>query len=159
MKAYADTNFFTRFYVPNPDVPRQSRMIAAYLRREDEPLPFTPLHRLEFRNAIRLMVHRRHQRGEVDLSPEQARRILRDHENDLDERVFITHRAIEWTEAIRLAERLSAAHTASEGFRSLDLLHVGAALTFRCGEFYSFDSAARRMAALAGLKVLPLRIG
>ena len=99
MKAYADTNFFTRFYVPNPDVPRLSRMIAAYLKREDEPLPFTPLHRLEFRNAIRLMVHRRHQRGEVDLSPEQARRILRDHENDLDERVFITHRAMEWTEA------------------------------------------------------------
>ncbi len=69
MKAYADTNFFTRFYVPNPDVPRLSRMIATYLRRENEPLPFTPLHRLEFRNAIRLMVHRRHQRGEVNISP------------------------------------------------------------------------------------------
>jgi hypothetical protein len=41
-------------------------------------------------------------------------------------------------------------HTATEGFRSLDLLHVGAALAFRCGEFQSFDTAARRMAALAG---------
>ncbi len=158
MKAYADTNFFTRFYVPNPDLSRLSRMIAAYLEREDEPLPFTPLHRLEFRNAVRLMVHRRRQRGEVNLSSEQARRILRDHETDLDERAFITHRAIEWTEALRLAERLSAAHTASEGFRSLDLLHVGAALTFRCGEFFSFDIAARHLATLAGLKALPARI-
>ena len=43
MKAYADTNFFTRFYVPNPDVPRLSRMIAAYLKRENEPLSFTPV--------------------------------------------------------------------------------------------------------------------
>lgn len=85
MKAYADTNFFTRFYVPNPDL---SRLIAVYLSREEEPLPFTPLHRLEFRNAVRLMLHRRRQRDEVDLAPEQARRILRDHENDLDERVF-----------------------------------------------------------------------
>ena len=73
MKAYADTNFFTRFYVPNPDVPRLSRMIAAYLKREDEPLPFTPLHRLEFRNAIRLMVHRRHQRGEFRMLVEFER--------------------------------------------------------------------------------------
>lgn len=134
-------------------------MIAAYIQREDEPLPFTPLHRLEFRNAIRLMVHRRRQRGEVDLSPEQARQILRDHESDLDARVFITHRAIDWTEALRLAERLSAAHTATEGFRSLDLLHVGAALASSCGEFYSFDLTARRMAVLAGLKVLPARVG
>ena len=44
----------------SPDVPRLSRMIAAYLKREDEPLPFTPLHCLEFRNAIQIMVHRRH---------------------------------------------------------------------------------------------------
>ena len=70
--------------------------------------------------------------------------------DDLDERVFITHRAVEWTEALRLAERLSAAHTATEGFRSLDLLHIGAAFAFRCGEFYSFDIAARRLATLAG---------
>ena len=32
MKAYANTNFFTRFYIPNPGVPRLSRMIAAYLK-------------------------------------------------------------------------------------------------------------------------------
>jgi hypothetical protein len=158
MKAYADTNFFTRFYIPNPDLARLTRIVAAYLKREDEPLPFTPLHRLEFRNAVRLMVHRRRQRGEVNLSPEQARLILRDHERDLDERVFVMHRAIEWTDALRLAERLSATHTESGGFRSLDLLHVGAALSLRCGEFYSFDGAARRIAALAGLKVLPVRV-
>ena len=42
-------------------------MIAAYLKRENEPLSFTPLHRLEFRNSVRLMVRRRQQRGEVDL--------------------------------------------------------------------------------------------
>ncbi len=60
-------------------------------------------------------------------------------------------------EALREAERLSAAHTESEGFRSLDLLHVGAALHLGAGEFYSFDRDARRIAELAGLLVLPKR--
>ncbi|MEW6305713.1 MAG: hypothetical protein AB1705_19720 [Verrucomicrobiota bacterium] len=158
MKAYADTNFFTRFYIPNPDLPRLSRLLSAYLDREQEPLPFTPLHRLEFRNAIRLMVHRRRQRGEIDLSPDQARQVLRDHDRDLDDQVFIIHRSFDWTEALREAERLSASHTEADGFRSLDLLHVGAAISLRCGEFYSFDVDARRIAERAGIVVLPARV-
>jgi len=157
MKAYADTNFFTRFYLPNADLARVGRLVARYLDREGEPLPFTPLHRLEFRNAIRLMVYRRKQPGEVDLSPSQARQILRDHESDLAQRAFLTPRAIDWTEALREAERLSAAHTEEEGFRSLDLLHIGAAIHLRAGEFYSFDEDARQIAQLAGLAVLPSR--
>jgi predicted nucleic acid-binding protein len=64
-------------------------------------------------------------------------------------------RAIDWTEALQQAERLSAAHTETKGFRSLDLLHVGTALHFGAGEFFSFDRDARRIAELAGLVVLP----
>jgi predicted nucleic acid-binding protein len=158
MKAYPDTNFFTRLYLPTRDLPQVRSLVTQYLEREQEPLPYTPLHRLEFRNAIRLMVYRRTQAGELCLGPAQARQILRDHDSDLTERSFLAPHAIDWTEALRGAERLSAAHTEAEGFRSLDLLHVGAALSLGAEEFYSFDNGARRIATLSGLGVLPRQI-
>jgi predicted nucleic acid-binding protein len=101
------------------------------------------------------MVYRQKQPGEVNLTAAQARQILRDQESDLAEAVFMAPRAIDWTEALRDAERLSAGHTETEGFRSLDLLHVGAALHLGVTEFYSFDNRARRIAKLAELEVLP----
>jgi predicted nucleic acid-binding protein len=155
MKAYADTNFFMRLYLPTPDLARVSRKVFDYLRLENEPLPFTPLHRLEFRNAIRLMVYRRRQPGELPLAQPQARQILRANEDDLAERIFVTHLALDWTDALREAERLSAAHTETGGYRALDLLHVGSALGLGREEFCSFDRDARRMAALGGLRVWP----
>lgn len=155
MKAYADTNFFTRLYLPSLDLPRVNRKLTDYLQRETEPLPFTPLHRLEFRNAIRLMVFRRKHRGEIALSQAQARQILFENETDVIQQVFIMHRAIDWTDALREAERISVAHTEVEGFRSLDLIHVGSALALGKGAFWSFDRDARRMAAVAGLAVWP----
>lgn len=155
MKAYGDTNFFLRLYLPTPDLARVSRKIADYLRLEDEPMPFTPLHRLEFRNALRLMVYRRKQAGELPLTPPQARQVLRANEADLADRVFLTHVALDWTEALREAERLSAAHTETGGYRALDLLHVGSALSLGREEFCSFDNDARRVAMLGGLRVWP----
>jgi predicted nucleic acid-binding protein len=158
MKAYADTNFFTRFYLPNPDLAEVKRLVAQYLQREEEPLPFTPLHRLEFRNALRLMAYRRKEPGELNLNPAQVRQVLRDNEADLAERAFMAPRAIDWTETLRQAEQISAAHTEKEGFRSLDLLHVGTAIHLGAEEFLTFDQDARRIAELAQLAVFPRRL-
>ena len=91
MMAYADTNFLTRLYIPTSDVAQVNHLMRRHLDHQGELLPFTPLHRLEFRNAIRLMVHRRKQPGEVNLSAVQARQVLRDQENDLAEAVFGIH--------------------------------------------------------------------
>jgi len=44
------------------------------------------------------------------------------------------------------------------GTRSLDLLHVAAALEARCTTFASFDESQRKCAALARLKVIPERL-
>jgi predicted nucleic acid-binding protein len=155
VKAYPDTNFLTRFYLPNRELDQVRSVVGRYLDRELDPLPFTTLHRLEFRNALRLMVYRRKQPGEANLLPSQARQLLRENESDLAQRSFLAPRAIDWTEALREAERLSAAHTETEGFRSLDLLHVGSAIHLGAGEFFSFDQDARRIAELAGLTVFP----
>lgn len=82
---------------------------------------------------------------------------MRDHDNDLQDGVFIAHQPLDWTEALRETERLGETHTEAKGFRALYLLHAGAARILLCEEFYSFDLDARTLASLAGLKVLPSR--
>ncbi|MBI5799583.1 MAG: PIN domain-containing protein [Verrucomicrobia bacterium] len=155
MSAYADTNFLTSLYLPRVHSLEAQRLLADFLRKQDEALPFTPLHRLEFRNAIRLAVFRQAEPGELSLDRTAARRVLAEHEADLSERVFIEHTPIDWTEALRQAEVLSKANTEEKGFRSLDLLHVGAALSLGAKEFFTFDRGAGQLAKLAGLTVRP----
>jgi hypothetical protein len=58
-------------------------------------------------------------------------------------------------EVFSLAESLSAAHSACLGARSLEVLHVAAALLLEADEFVSFDRRQRWLAARAGLKVRP----
>jgi len=55
------------------------------------------------------------------------------------------------------AERLSARHSGDIGSRSLDVLHVAAALQCGCTSLASFDERQRKIAALAGLKLLPTK--
>ena len=155
MSAYADTNFLTSLYLPRVHSSSAQRLLADYLRRHDAALPFTPLHRLEFRNAIRLAVFRQAALGEPPVDRTAARRVQVENEADLSERVFIEHTPIDWTEALRQAEILSKAHTEDKGFRSLDLLHVGTALSFGAKEFFTFDRGAGQLAKLAGLTVSP----
>jgi hypothetical protein len=155
LSAYADTNFLTSLYLPRVPSPEAQRLLADFLRKHDEALPFTPLHRLEFRNAIRLAVFRQAEPGEPTFDRAAARRVQVENESDLNERVFIEHTPLDWTEALRLAEALSKAHTEDKGFRSLDLLHIGAALSLGAKEFLTFDRGAGHLAKLAGLTVRP----
>ena len=48
-------------------------------------------------------------------------------------------------------ERLSALHSEKLGTRSLDVLHVGAALSLGCKTFLSFDKRQVALARNAGL--------
>ena len=59
--------------------------------------------------------------------------------------------------AMRSADRIIAisAFTASQLMRSLDLLHVAAALELRAKSFLSFDTRQRQAARAEGLKILP----
>ena len=53
------------------------------------------------------------------------------------------------------ARELSDRHTPTLATRSLDLLHVAAALLLDVKEFYSFDDRQRKAASAEGLKVKP----
>ncbi len=70
-------------------------------------------------------------------------------------KVYADHQAMPWTEALRRAEALSAAHTEQLGTRAADILHVAAALITGAEGFLSFDKRQRALASAAGLAVVP----
>ena len=144
MPAYADTSFLARVYTPHAD----SRKALLWLQRAREPLPFSPLHRHELRNAIRLRVFR----GEI--TPEQRKLAFQEIESDLADSI-LTHTPIPWTDTFRECEALAAARTEKLGVRSFDLLHVGLALALKAAEFLTYDTRQAALARVAGLKVKP----
>lgn len=144
MRAYADTSFLASLYLRDGKMP-QAR---AYLIRRRGALRFTSLQRYELRNAIRLAVFRGFigaAEGENAMSE-----ISRDaslgklHETDLV-----------WPEVLHVADEIGAKHTALLGARSLDLLHVGAAVSMGTQEFLTLDVRQRALAEAAGMRVLP----
>ena len=144
MPAYADTSFLARIYTPHAD----STKAVAWMQRAREALPFTPLHRHELRNAVRLRVFRR------EISAEQRKEAFREVAADLADAI-LAHTTIPWTETFREAERLAAAHTETLGVRSFDLLHVALAIALGAAEFLTFDARQAVLAKAAGLKVKP----
>ena len=144
MKTYADTSFLVSLYLSDA----HSGKANAWMKRRAAPLPFTPLHRHELRNAIRLAVWRK------ELDGAQRREIFRLIELDLKEG-FLTHQPVAWNEAFREAERIGETQTEATGLRATDLLHLGIASVLEATEFLSFDATQRKAAAGAGLKCKP----
>ena len=143
MRAYADSSFILSLYLPEPH--RTDRAIA-YMELNREALPFTPQHRLELRNAIRLLVWSKR------ISMTDRSRIFREIEEDLDAQLFLIHGQLSYTDAFRRAEKIGSAHNETIGCRSADLFHVAAALELGFKEFLSFDKKQLQLARAAGLK-------
>ena len=142
MKTYADTSFLVRLYLTQSD----SQKALAFMRDFRDPLPFTPLHRHELRNALRLAVFRK----EIDAARRQA--AFQDIESDLADGI-LAHVPAAWTNAFREAEQLGNEHTETMGVRGVDLLHVGLAQALGAKEFLTFDSRQADLARAAGFKV------
>lgn len=111
-----------------------------------EALPFTPLHRHELRNALRLAVFRK------EIDAERRNAAFADIDSDLADGI-LAHAPVGWTDAFREAECLGKTHTEILGIRGLDLLHTGIALTLGTTRFLTFDLRQRELAKAAGLKV------
>jgi hypothetical protein len=60
-----------------------------------------------------------------------------------------------WGKLVREAESLAEHHTPALGTRSLDILHVAAALVLGATEFCTFDTRQAKLAKAAGLHVQP----
>src|SRR5688572_8907920 len=144
MYAYADSSFIVSLYVPEPE---RTNLAVAYMEANREALPFTPQHRLELRNAIRLLVWSKR------ISVTDRSRVFREIEEDLDSEVFLIHVALDYTDTYRHAEKIGATCNEKIGCRSADLFHVAAALELGLKDFLTFDEKQRQIARAAGLKV------
>jgi predicted nucleic acid-binding protein len=141
---YADTGVLVKGYVLESD----SEAAINILESLGEHLLYSHLHSIEIPNAIRL----KRFRGEITKAQEIAanRAFLSDIESGV-----LTPCDYDLGEVFLLAERLSAKHSAIIGSRSLDLLHVAAALEAGATHFASLDTRQRKIASLNGLKILP----
>jgi predicted nucleic acid-binding protein len=142
LKTYADTSFLVRIYLTQSDSPKA----LAFMRDFRDPLPFTPLHRHEVRNALRLSVFRK------EIDTERRTAAFADIDSDLADDI-LAHVPIRWTDAFREAEDLGKTHTETLGIRGVDLLHVGIALTLGAKRFLTFDLRQVELAKSAGLNV------
>ena len=127
---------------------QQTQKVLKWLQNARDPLAFTPMHRLELRTALRLRVFRN------EITSIQRAQAFADLETDLEDGV-LSHASIPWTEAFKEAERLGALHVETSGIRSVDLLHVGIALSLGSTHFLTFDERQNAVAEAAGLLVGP----
>lgn len=142
MMEYADTGFLCSLYAPDAHTAKA----AAAMRRMKSELAFVWIHQLEFRNALRLRVFRK------EITPAQREASLNLLLADLALGV-LAHADASHRELMLEAERLSASHSERIGTRSLDILHVAAALVLGCETFHTFDTRQGKLARAAGLKV------
>jgi hypothetical protein len=133
-----------KLYVPEPNSPEAIRLVTAV----QPPGLLTEWQGMEVRNTLRL----KRFRGEITAA--QLRSALRAIAED--ERAGRWSRApLDLGETLRRAEVLSNKLTPSLGCRTLDIIHVAAALVLVAKDFVSFDSRQRQLARKAKLRVLP----
>ena len=141
---YADSSFVVSLVCRD----HKSDEAVSYMERAVEALLFTPLHRIEARNVLRNATAR----GYITVAEQRA--AFRQIDDDLREEFFI-HTPVDWSDVFRRADELSEKHAATEGQRTIDLLHVALALESGAKTFLSFDQRQRKLAKAAGLKVKP----
>ena len=144
MSAYADTGFIVTLYKEEGTSPRA----AALMSKQTETVRLSHLGELEFRNALHLAVFR----GELTAGEAALKKhlFLDDITNGIFAIMPVPASAL-FAKARELADR----HSARLGTRSLDLMHVAAALLLKTGTFLSFDERQRNAAKAEGMKVLP----
>lgn len=142
MIAYADTGFLVSLYGQDDHSATATSLV--------KPRPvflLTPLGEAEFTNAIELQVFRK------QWTRREARSVRAEFEQHVAAGVFRAEplESEVWEKALSLSRRYSA----KLGTRTLDLLHVAAALALHPDVFFSFDERQRKLAKAERLRVLP----
>jgi uncharacterized protein len=144
MVAFADTGFIASLYLKEST----SAQARAAVQAVSLSLPLTPLAMLELRNAFNRAVQRQR------ITAAQRDALWQDVEADIAGG-FLVPVPVPPGPLHDTARRLSDRHTPVLGTRSLDLLHVAAALVLEAKMFFSFDDRQRKAAATEGLQVRP----
>jgi predicted nucleic acid-binding protein len=144
MNAYADTGFVVTLY----KLEITSERAAALMAKQTQSVRMSQLGELEFTNALQLAVFRK------ELTPRQAMLKKRLFQEDVANGIFTILPVPAATLFAKTAE-LADRHSARLGTRSLDLMHIAAALLLGAETFLSFDERQLKAAKAEGLKVKP----
>jgi hypothetical protein len=141
LSAYADTSFLVSLYVLDAN----SARAAAVLAPARLPLLLTPLGEVEVANAFYLRLFRK------EADPSDIRAAQKLFKGDVENGIFQLKpfSAAVFEKAMRLIEK----HTSRLGVRTLDILHVAAALVFNADTFLTFDLNQGKLAKTEGLAV------
>jgi len=153
MRQYADTNFFTRLYLPLPQSPEALSLANETRKVGAERLPVSWLLEVEIANAFEQCVFIARTSGQLRVSPEAAGAAHALFAEDLARADFLIAAPLDVNDLKDTARELALRHTARSGFRTYDLLHVAAALLLGCDTVWSFDVKARSLARAEGLAV------
>ena len=145
MSLYYDSGVLVKLYVRE----EYSDAVARFLAERREAVIINDLHELEMRNALRL----KRFRGEID--DEQLTASMAMLSSDLAARRVIRTGA-DWQLVFAEAGRLSATATIGTGVRTIDLLHVAAAVNRGATGLVSLDHRQRAAARFAGLELVEL---
>jgi len=139
LSIYADTSFFVSLYLPDRHSEEAERRMAA-----KPGLWFSSLHRAEWMHAVSQHVFRK------EITATEARRVQAELQRDLGSGLWFKVDLPEsaWDTCIELARR----HGPRVGMRTLDSLHVAAALELAAEAFWTFDERQAKLAAAAGLQ-------
>ncbi|CAN5699184.1 hypothetical protein BH20VER1_BH20VER1_11650 [soil metagenome] len=144
MRCYADSAFITPLLLQESSTVTCERLT----KNLDTALPLIPLAQLEVRNAMNAAIAR----GRITAADRDA--LWRQFEAQIRSGAFVEV-ALPTAELHRKAMELSDRYTPRLATRSLDLLHVAAALLLEAEVFFSFDARQREAAAGEGLQVKP----
>lgn len=142
MDAYFDSAIIIKLYVQEVTSPDAIRLVSAYTA----PYALTPWQMIEVRNAIRLKAFR----GEI--TPIEMNESITAFQQDVTSGRW---QVPDFNTALieQKTEELSAAHSATLGCRTLDIIHVAAALLIGAKDFVTFDPRQSALARQAGLTV------
>jgi len=144
--AYFDTSVVTKWYLPEPDSAAALRVRARFA----PPAVLTHLHRVELVTAWHLKVFRH----------EIAKEIIGQAWSHVEDDVAAGLWQLPDYDPVDVysrAESLSRRYTSILGARSLDILHVAAAVVLDASAFVTHDDRQARLAKAAGLPVITLR--
>jgi predicted nucleic acid-binding protein len=140
LKVYADTSFIASRYLPQQFSAEVDRRMLL------QPSIFlTPFHRAEVNHAIFQQVFR------ARLTPAQARQSLQDFEEDCT--LGIWRQVGQPLTTLDTCTALARRHAATLGVRTLDSMHVAAALELKADCFWTFDDRQRQLAQAEGLLI------
>ena len=150
MTTYVDTNALIRFYIPRQ---KEDLTTLPELLKNSDPIPVPQQLRMETLNAFERLVFEWKNGGSWRVTPEIAAIAKSQFDEDIEAQTFLKRTTIPLHELEMVFEKLVAKHSAKQGFRTYDILHVASALILDCKSFLTFDAKAQSLAKLEGMDV------